>query len=243
MDDKYYPSPGEKLVINLARTEQGFLDLDEPKALVKLWSEALQNPAEGDKLAWRQRMGFDQQWLMMSEDDRTRFWIQMLNNTLAGLVSISEGTPERPKLITIRHPEDPGQHFELPVVARNGFSGWTDAPGAYERLVLDAGQATLELCAQFMRFTPEVFIDGVEPDSLPELYMQLLDVPAQEIKHGQTILGDGDVDDVTKRLTQSTMGMWDETFGKSLMEPQTATGLIRHHQKLIDMKQQRAADA
>ena len=64
VEDKYYPSPGEKLVINLVRTEQGFLDLNEPKALVKLWSEALQNPSPGDKLAWRQRMGFDQQWLM-----------------------------------------------------------------------------------------------------------------------------------------------------------------------------------
>lgn len=243
VNDKYYPSPGEKLVINLARTEQGFLDLDEPKSLVKLWSEALQNPSEGDKLAWRQRMGFDQQWLMMSEDDRTRFWIQMLNCALAGLVSVSDGTPERPKLITIRHPEDPGQHFELPVVARNGFGGWTDAPGAYERLVLDANQATLELCTQFMRFTPEVFVDSVEPDSLPELYTQLLDVPSQEIKHGQMILGDGDVDDVTKRLTGATMRMWEETFVKSLSEPQTATGLIRNHQKLIDMKQQRAADA
>lgn len=243
VEDKYYPSPGEKLVINLVRTEQGFLDLNEPKALVKLWSEALQNPSPGDKLAWRQRMGFDQQWLMMAEDDRERFWVQILNNALGGLVSISYGTPERPKLIRIRHPEDEGQFFELPLVGRNGFGGWTDAPSSYERLVLDADQTTIELCAQFMRFVPRVFTQGVMPDSLPDLYTRLLNVPAQELKHGKLILDDDDVDDLTKRLTASTMSMWEETFTNSLKEPQAATGLIRHHLKVIDMERQRSADA
>ena len=234
VSDNYYPSPGEKLVINLSRTEQGFLDLDEPKGLVKLWSEALQNPAEGDKLAWRQRMGFDQQWLMMSEDDRKRFWIQILNNALSGLVSVTEGTTDRPKELQIRHPDDAGQHISLPVVARNGFSGWTDAPGAYERLILEADQATLELCAQFMRHIPDVFINSEDPDTIPDLYTALLEVPARELAHGTSVLGDGDVDDVTKRLIESTMGMWQRTFVDSLNEPQTDTGLIRHHQKLIE---------
>lgn len=135
---EFVPSQADRLVVTQTRFGQGFIDTPEVRGLVQLWAAAMQDSQPGDRLEWRQRTGYGDPFLMLSQDDLVSFWANIFNSMLMGTLKVAEGTPENPEALHILQPSDPTAHFEIRLRPRGELSGWSDAANAYERLVLSA---------------------------------------------------------------------------------------------------------
>jgi hypothetical protein len=197
------------LGIVLTRTELAATDIEEFRHLMQVWGDALDTPRAGDKLQWRQRLGYDARWIALSHDDRTRIMLSFLNALWDGSVEVFAGSPESPEKIRITQYDAPGAPpIELELKPWGKLSRWSTILRAYERYTLSDDTAAEERAAQLIkRVAPHGITDDPgKPAALYEAFMAQVPVQAELAREAFDQIADA-----AKGQAMQVLEFWTET--------------------------------
>ena len=172
----------EAITIAFVRTGMGVTEVSELRGVLLEWANAMRRPRQDHYLPWRQRLGFDQDWLATTEAHRVEILQRLLAAVWNGQVTYS-GEAESPGSVRIALGADPSaEAMRLELAPFGDSSSWGSLIRAYEEWTLtDASGIRLNFCREVMETVPTGFDKTIEdPDPL---YKYLVDVLAErEIK-------------------------------------------------------------
>jgi hypothetical protein len=180
--------------------------VDEYRDLLRAWSGAIDTPRDEDALPWRQRLGFDSRWVALSDADRPRVLLPILNALWDGSIEIVEGTAADPERIRIHQAEAPdAPPLELTLRPYGDLSRWTNVLRAYERYAIQSGTGITLECEQLMkRGAPTGAADKPAPPS--DAYREFRHmVEAQKRLADETM---GRVADEAKAVARQARDFW-----------------------------------
>ncbi|MEV5238344.1 tubulin-like doman-containing protein [Streptomyces cinnamoneus] len=157
----------DSITVVLFRSEMSVTEVPEARNVLRQWARAQRDQRPDDMLRWRQRLGYRDDWLASTEEDRThilhRLLCAMWNDRIDYL-----GDAESPVTIRIRLHGEAGPQVPAIVLGLGEYqdevSSWAGLLRAYERWALldeaGAGDGSIieAYCRQLMRVLP----DGLE---------------------------------------------------------------------------------
>lgn len=167
------------LAVVLTREAIPSTEIEEYRELLRIWADAIDNPRLENRLPWRQRLGFDSRWVVLTEEDRIRVMLRILNAMWDGSVQILAGTPESPERLIINQYDSPeAPPIDLDLRAYGSLSRWSNVLRAYERYAIQSGGAVTQRCAQLMkRMTPAGVADEpAAPSSVYRTFRSIVEV-------------------------------------------------------------------
>jgi hypothetical protein len=201
------------LGVVLTRVGLWATDVREFRELMRTWADAVENPRTEDYLPWRQRLGFDSRWTLLSETDRVQVTLRVLNAMWDGAIEVVEGTPESPERILIHQPDAPqAPPIDLTLRAYGSLSRWTTILQAYERYALGVDTTTTQRCEQFMKRLMPEHIDS--PDPPAELYRRFRAIAGPQASEASRIFKT--VSDAARGQAQQAMEFWTETVPRAV---------------------------
>jgi hypothetical protein len=221
------------LGIVLTRSELAATDVEEFRHLLQVWGDALDNPRAGDKLPWRQRLGYDARWIVLSHDDRIRIMLSFLNALWDGSVEVLAGEPESPERIRISQFDAPGAPpIELDLKPWGKLSRWSTLLRAYERFTLSDDPTAEQRAAQLIkRAAPNGITD--DPGQPSKLYRTFIDI----MPHQATLSGEAyeKIADAAKGQAMQVKEFWTEIVPEALEHEFPGGGgpVGRNHLELI----------
>ncbi|MCE7082177.1 tubulin-like doman-containing protein [Streptomyces sp. ST2-7A] len=168
----YQGVDSESITVVLFRSEMGLLQVPEARTLLRRWARARKEEQPQDLLAWRQRLGHRDHWLVSSEEDRRVILHNLLCCMWNGQVEVVDGDPASPRRVRLRL--HPGRAPDAPSVTlrpgefSGGVSSWADLLRTYERwTVVDHERTVEDYCRTLMEVRPAALSGGTaEPDPL-----------------------------------------------------------------------------
>ncbi|MFJ8691572.1 tubulin-like doman-containing protein [Streptomyces roseolilacinus] len=150
-----HPVDSEAIGVVLFRSGMSLTDVSEVRELLKLWSEAREAGRADDFLSWRQRLGYRDDWLVSTEEDRRRILHRILCAMWNGLVG-HEGDAASPDLVRIRLQRGESATMTLRVEPFDGqLSSWAGLLRAYERTALLEEESIIGVfCDRLMDMQP-----------------------------------------------------------------------------------------
>jgi hypothetical protein len=149
---KFAITTSDAVAVILSKHAMGITDVEELQQLVRKWNSARLSPKSQDLLKWRQRLGYDPDWVLTTEDDRIRILHRILNALWDGRVKIA-GDPASPTALSIVL-RDGAIPIDLRLEPFRTFSSWPGLLAAYERFVIQADGTQLESTGALMEYLP-----------------------------------------------------------------------------------------
>ncbi|WNM31552.1 tubulin-like doman-containing protein [Streptomyces sp. Li-HN-5-11] len=162
---EFRPVSTESVTVVLFRSAMSLTEVPEVRETLTLWAEALASERPGDHLRWRQRLGYDYDFLMGTEQDRRhilhRLLCAMWNNQFQVFGDVTSprririGLQDRDSAAMVCSLDAPG----------GGLSSWGNLLRAYEAWTLaeDSGGIRNAFCEQLMTTIPL----GLEMSPIP----------------------------------------------------------------------------
>ncbi|MER5206162.1 tubulin-like doman-containing protein [Streptomyces sp. NPDC002825] len=146
----------DSITVVFFRSGMNLTDISEVRNVLSLWSEARDSGGEDDFLHWRQRLGYRDDWLVSTEQDRQRILHRLLCAMWNGHIA-AEGRADSPHLVRIRLQDGESATMSLRLEGFDGsLSSWAGLLRAYERwALLDEGQIIEQFCERLMRSLPQ----------------------------------------------------------------------------------------
>lgn len=150
-----HPVDSESITVVLFRSGMSLTDISEVRGLLKLWSEAREAGRSDDFLPWRQRLGYQDDWLVSTEEDRQHILHRVLCAMWNGLVG-HEGAAASPDVVRIRLQRGESATMALRVEPFDGqLSSWAGLLRAYERTALLEEESIIGVfCDRLMHMQP-----------------------------------------------------------------------------------------
>lgn len=200
----------DSITVVLFRSGMNLTDISEVRSVLKLWAEARDSAGEDDFLHWRQRLGYQDDWLVSTEEDRQRILHRLLNAMWNGNIRI-QGPADSPDLVRIRLQEGDGATMSLRLEGFDGaLSSWAGLLRGYEQsALLDEGQIVEVFCERLMRSLPRG-LTHVPADPSP-LFVHLIEkvVPRQVVLIDQL---SAEYDERDAQWLAPLRHFWTETF-------------------------------
>ncbi|WP_228023402.1 tubulin-like doman-containing protein [Streptomyces acidicola] len=166
----------DSITVVLFRSEMSLTEVPEARKVLRQWARAQDGRRDDDVLRWRQRLGYRDNWLASTAEDRKHILHRLLCALWNGQVDY-QGTPESPVRLRIRlhddrSPDSPGIQLRLDEY-QDGISSWAGLLRAYERWALLAEENIVQsYCGVIMNVLPHgLGTSGSEPS---ELYLKLV---------------------------------------------------------------------
>ncbi|MEU7072295.1 SAV_2336 N-terminal domain-related protein [Streptomyces narbonensis] len=204
----------DSITVVLLRSEMSLADVPEVRHTLRAWSEARKEARVDDYLPWRQRLGYRDDWLATTEQDRQRILHSILCAMWNGQVEV-EGRGTSPHIVRIRLNHTGAATLTLRLdTPDEGGSSWTGLLRAYERwALLEEEPIVQDICEQLMAVRPRGPATTPEPER--GLFRILVhEVAPQQIawlEETSALLGPGDDEWITPLL-----GFWTETLNGAL---------------------------
>ncbi|MFK4226444.1 tubulin-like doman-containing protein [Streptomyces sp. NPDC019890] len=145
----------KSITVVLLRSEMSLSQIPGVRQVMRVWAEAQENRHEEDKLRWRQRLGYQDEWLASTAQDRAHILQRLLCAIWNGQVDF-QGHFSSPERVRFRlhdelGPDKPSMTLRLED-HREGVSSWSSLLRAYERwALLDEEQSiVVEYCRVLM---------------------------------------------------------------------------------------------
>jgi hypothetical protein len=168
----------DSITVVLFRSEMSLTQVPEARKVLRQWAKAKDDEQNEDVLRWRQRLGYQDDWLVSCEEDRRNILHRLLCCLWNGQVDVLEGADESPERIRLRlfaeHGADvPGVRLKLADYS-HGVSSWAELLRSYERwTVLDDERTVEDYCRRLMATQPVgMGRTGARPDPL---FVQLVE--------------------------------------------------------------------
>ncbi|MFI8356557.1 SAV_2336 N-terminal domain-related protein [Streptomyces cyaneofuscatus] len=156
---EYREAESDSITVVLIRTEMGLTQVPEAHKVLRKWAKAKNDEQPQDMLRWRQRLSFEDDWLVSSEEDRRTLLHHLLCCLWNGQVDVVEGNPFSPASVKLRlfneaGPEAPGVQLRLKGYP-DSLSSWPDVLRAYEHwTVLDDRRTVEDYCSLLLSAEP-----------------------------------------------------------------------------------------
>ncbi|MFD3534375.1 tubulin-like doman-containing protein [Streptomyces sp. NPDC058664] len=146
----------DSITVVFFRSGMNLTDISEVRGVLGLWAEARDAAGEDDFLHWRQRLGYQDDWLVSTEHDRQRILHRLLCAMWNGHVD-AEGPAGSPRVVRIRLQDGESATMSLRLEGFDGsLSSWAGLLRAYERwALLDEGQIIEQFCERLMQALPK----------------------------------------------------------------------------------------
>ncbi|GLY97809.1 tubulin-like doman-containing protein [Actinoplanes sp. NBRC 103695] len=171
----------EAITVVRHRTRMGVTEVPELRQVLLDWAGEVSVPKHDSYLPWRQRLGFDQDWLATTETHRQEILQRLLCAVWNGQVTCPDGA-ESPSRIRISLGDGPdAEAMVLDLTAFGKASSWGSLLRQYEMWTLtDGGEIRLNFCAGLMETLPRGFSTTVaDPDPL---YWELNSMAERQVK-------------------------------------------------------------
>jgi Tubulin like len=136
---RLHPRTGADAITVIMRREAiPATDIPEYREMARVLAQALEHPVDGDFLPWRQRLGHDPVWLMLSDEDRVNVLISFLAALWDGSVKVTAGSEDDPEQLSVHQlDESAGSPIILDLAPTRGqVSRWSGLLSAYERYAI-----------------------------------------------------------------------------------------------------------
>jgi hypothetical protein len=154
----------ESITVVMLRSQMSLTEVPEVRKALQLWARTSENEGPEDVLEWRQRLGYEDDWLASTESDRAHILHRLLCAMWNGRVEV-EGAPSSPShvRISLRTSKSGTMTLALDQYGR-GVSSWSGLLRGYERYtMLDEGGVTEEFCRVLMAAEPEGLATSPRP--------------------------------------------------------------------------------
>ncbi|MFH9264199.1 hypothetical protein ACH4KN_08050, partial [Streptomyces sp. NPDC017546] len=169
---EYRGVESDSITVVLFRSEMSLTQVPEARKVLRQWARAKDDEQAHDVLRWRQRLGFEDDWMVSSEEDRRTILHRLLCCMWNGQVDILDGDPSSPSRVRLRLFAEkgagvPGVRLRLGDFP-GGISSWSELLRSYERwTVLDDERTVEDYCGKLMSAQPlGVGRAGTEPDPM-----------------------------------------------------------------------------
>ncbi|GAA3884762.1 tubulin-like doman-containing protein [Streptomyces sedi] len=161
---EFRPVSTDSITVVLLRSGMSLTDISEVGHVLRLWADAKDQARRDDALDWRQRLGYRDDWLASTEEDRQRILHRLLCMVWNDRVLL-RGDPASPTAVRFRLRDDGNAAMTLKLDAwGDGLSSWTGLLRAYERFaLLKDGQIVDDVCDRLMQAQP----DGLTTSPVP----------------------------------------------------------------------------
>ncbi len=173
---EYRATAAESISVVMYRTSMGITEVREVRDVLRLWADALDQPIATDKLAWRQRTGYNFGYVAMREEDRVAILHRLLSALWNGRGSVT-GRIESPDQLSI---EFSGITMSLPLRPFGSASSWGSILRAYEQWALGDDEFHRQFCASLMRELPSGLNSRPQPPH--ELYSVIRKIAEEQIE-------------------------------------------------------------
>ncbi|MFJ5225075.1 tubulin-like doman-containing protein [Streptomyces sp. NPDC088400] len=204
----------EAITVVLFRSGMSLTDVSEVRQALRLWAEARDASGGEDFLHWRQRLGYRDDWLASTEDDRRRILHRVLSAMWNGRVD-TQGDPASPDLIRIRLQDGDSATMTLRLESfDDNVSSWAGLLRAYEQwALLDEGQIIEDFCDRLMRTQPAgLSTTPTAPD--PLFRMLVHEVAPRQLELLDELSGQFTAED--EEWLVPLRHFWEETFNGAL---------------------------
>jgi len=177
----YRAGSTQSITVVMFRSQMSLTQVPEVRNVLQLWARSAAAEGPGDVLQWRQRLGYQDEWLVSTERDRVHILHRLLSAMWNGQVEVS-GPAASPDSVRIRLRESGTGTMTLKLDQYDrGLSSWTSLLRAYERwALLDAGGITEEFCKVLMTAAPRGL--STSPSDPHPLFRTFVDqLPAKQV--------------------------------------------------------------
>jgi Tubulin like len=166
----------DSITVVLFRSEMSLTEVPEVRNVLRQWARAQEQRRGDDILRWRQRLGYEGEWLAATAEDRKHILHRLLCAMWNGQVDFM-GDDSSPRKVRIRlFTETEG---DVPAITltlddyRDQVSSWPSLLRAYERwALLDEENSVQDYCRSLMRILPHGLGTSGSPPS--PLYVKLV---------------------------------------------------------------------
>ncbi|MGW1725922.1 tubulin-like doman-containing protein [Streptomyces sp. NPDC002306] len=162
----------DSITVVLFRSEMSLTEVPEARNVLRRWAMARDVEQSEDVLSWRQRLGYRDDWLASTEEDRQHILHRLLCAMWNGQLTVVEGDIDSPRRVRVRLHEDDGPDIPGMTLRLDDYqgdiSGWAGLLRSYERwALLDEGRIVEDYCSVLMRIQPKgLSLSGSTPDPL-----------------------------------------------------------------------------
>lgn len=213
---EFQPIDAESIVVVLFRTSMAVTEVPELRSVLRFWADAQRAAQPQDYLRWRQRLGFNFDYLISTEEHRVsilhRFLCAMWNDQIAVL----SGNDESPERIVVRLGAAGTAELALTLTTFDGTSSWASLLSAYELWTIkDDERIRRDVCAQLMSALPQ----GLESTPRPpgQLYQMF-----RKIAENQQLVIERMLDELpagSRALAEARLRFWARTLPAALDLP------------------------
>ncbi|MEU5534845.1 tubulin-like doman-containing protein [Streptomyces sp. NPDC020362] len=156
---EYRGVESDSITVVLFRSEMSLTQVPEARKVLRQWARAKESEQAQDVLRWRQRLGYRDNWMVSSEEDRRTILHRLLCCLWNGQVDVVDGDPASPERVRLRlFPDNganvPGVRLRLGDFP-GGVSSWAELLRSYERwTVLDDERTVEDYCRELMGAQP-----------------------------------------------------------------------------------------
>ncbi|MFH9263731.1 SAV_2336 N-terminal domain-related protein [Streptomyces sp. NPDC017546] len=156
---QFWGVESDSITVVLVRSEMSLTEVPEARKVLRQWARAQDDEQAHDVLRWRQRLGFEDDWMVSSEEDQRTILHRLLCCMWNGQVDILDGDTASPSRVRLRlFPEKgagvPGLRLRLRDFP-GGISSWSELLRSYERwTVLDDERTVEDYCRMLMSARP-----------------------------------------------------------------------------------------
>lgn len=163
----------DSVTVNINMVGQTLFDSPESATVLATWQEQLSD-AEGEKLRWRQRLGYENLDRVLSGASRSRVLHKLLVGLWGGLIEVEEGTLDDPKVLVIYDSNRSQQKSAYPYIrlaSGTNSGGWTSLLTSFEKLLIEIGHSDpgfkKEIIEQMLLFVPNELSTTVSTEVPP----------------------------------------------------------------------------
>ena len=199
----------DAITVVLYRTSMGITEVPEVRDTLRRWAGALASPEPRDLLRWRQRTGYNFDYLATREVDRVELLHWMLCALWNGKATVI-GSAESPEQINIWLPGD--VTMALPLTPLLNASSWGSLLRAYELWALDDDQLHREFRTKLVHGLPDGLTGNASPPA--EVYQVLRKIMVQQVSLLDNMLGKQSADQQPRAAQMH--GFWAVTLPAAL---------------------------
>ncbi|MFG3490785.1 tubulin-like doman-containing protein, partial [Streptomyces sp. NPDC047972] len=207
----------DSITVVFFRSGMNLTDVSEVRNVLSLWSEARDSAGEDDFLHWRQRLGYEDDWLVSTEHDRQRILHRLLCAMWNGHIE-TEGPAASPHRVRIRLQDGESATMSLRLEEFDGsLTSWAGLLRAYERwALLDEGQIIEQFCERLMQALPRGLAQVPSPPSpLFTLFVEQV-APRQLALIDRLVAEQGEYGDADPEWLSPLRHFWEVTFPGAL---------------------------